>query len=313
MLRANDDRRAEISALCSQGGTLTFQQGLAAGLPLMRRAGDLARSLEARGDAAFVHAFAAEMQVCGGAFADALQVASSGLAIARELGHLEWTAYNLGMLGRLHAECGDLAGARALHEEELTLSRRLGAHIWIADALANLGQVLVYAGQLDAGRRHLTVAIEGAGECIEKVIFPQLHLGVCALRAGRPDDVLEAVARFRARCGAYTMLLVEARRLEAEAWRAQGRAGDAEAALREVVGQAEAFAYGPCRWHAGLALAEVLAARGEAEAARREAERVLAALERVRAGLPEDPLGQALRQSALMRRASALAASAATT
>jgi class 3 adenylate cyclase/tetratricopeptide (TPR) repeat protein len=313
ILRANADRRAEISALCSEGGTLTFRQGLAAALPAMHRARDLARSLEARGDEAFVHALTAEMQICSGAFGDALEEASSGLAIARQLGHLEWTAYGLGMLGRLHAECGDIPGARTLHEEELTLSRRLGAHIWIADALANLGQDLVYAGELDEGRRRLTEAIEVAGECTEKVIFPQLHLGVCALRAGRPDEALAAVTAFRARCGAYTVLLVEARRLEAEAWLAQGRAGDAEGALREVVGQAEAFLYGPCRWRAGLALAEVLAARGQVEAARREAELVLAALRRVLDRLPEDPLGRALRHSELMRRASALAASAATT
>ncbi len=313
ILRANGDRRAEISALSSETGMLTFRRGLAAARPSMRRARDLARSLEARGDEAFVHALTAEMQICFGAFGDALGEASSGLAIARELGHLEWTAYGLGMLGRLHAECGDVPGARALHEEELTLSRRLGAHIWIADALANLGQDLVYAGELEDGRRYLAEAIEVAGECTEKVIFPQLHLGVCALRAGRPDDALAAVTRFRARCGAYTVLLVEARRLEAEAWLAQGRVGDAETALRGVVGQAEAFAYWPCRWRAGLALAGALAARRHIDAARREAGLVLAGLQRVVGELPEEPLGRAFRHSELMRRASTLAASATTT
>jgi tetratricopeptide (TPR) repeat protein len=313
MLRASGDRRAEISALTSESATLTFEQGLAAAGPGLRRALDLARSLEARGDEAFVRAITAEMQICFGEFTAALGQASSGLAIARELGHLEWTAYGLGMLGRLHAECGDVAGARALHEEELTLARRLGAHIWISDALANLGLDLVYAGELESGRRHLAEAIEIAGECVEKVIFPQLHLGACALRAGRPGEALAAVADFRARCGAYAVLLVEARRLEAEAWLAQGRADDAEVALRAVAADADAFGYAPCRWRAGLALAGALAARGRTDAARREAGLVLGMLQGVLAALPEDPLGRTFAQSELMRRAVALAASATTT
>jgi tetratricopeptide (TPR) repeat protein len=253
------------------------------------------------------------MQICFGWFAQAWDDARSGLAIARELGHLEWTAYGLGMLGRLHAECDDVAGARALHEEELGLATRLGAHIWIADALANLGQDLVYAGELDEGRRRLAEAIAVAGECTEKVILPQLHLGVCALRAGRPDDALAAVARFRSRCPAYRVLLVGARHLEAEAWLTQGRVAAAETALRDVVRDSGALEYRPTRWHGGLALADALLAQGRAADARREAAAVLTLLHRVLAELPAEPLGRAFRHSALVRRASTLAASAETT
>src|SRR5262249_16778768 len=153
---------------------------------------------------------------------------SSALSIARELQHLEWTAYALGMLGRLHAECGDLGAARALHDEELAMARTLGTNIWIADALANLGQDLVYANELEQGRRYLREPTDVAGECIEKVIFPLRPLGSCALRAGRPDDALAAAERFRAECGDYLVMLVEAQRIEAEAWLAQGRPDAAE-------------------------------------------------------------------------------------
>src|SRR5262249_46104544 len=156
----------------------------------LQRACEMARSLGARGDEAFIRALTAELQICFGVFGAALAEGSSALSIARELQHLEWTAYALGMLGRLHAECGELGAARALHDEELAMARTLGTNIWIADALANLGQDLVYANELEQGRRYLTEAIDVAGECIEKVIFPLLHLGSCALRAGRPDDAL---------------------------------------------------------------------------------------------------------------------------
>jgi tetratricopeptide (TPR) repeat protein len=313
LVQAHGDRRAEISALGSRGSVASFRLGLAAGLPDLRRARDIARSLEARGDEAFIHALTAEMLTVFGAFGEALDEAASGLAIARELGHREWTAYALGMLGRVHAECGDLAGARALHDEELALARQLGAHIWIADALANLGLDLIHAGELDAGRRQLTEAIEVAGECIEKVIFPQLHLAVWALRAGRPHDALAAVDVFRARCGTYPVLLVEARRLEAEAWLAQGRTDVAEPALREVMRDAEAFGYGPCRWRAGLALADLLRHRGRVDEARAVGGEILTALHGVRDALPDGPLGRAFDQSPLLRAATLLAASAATT
>jgi class 3 adenylate cyclase/tetratricopeptide (TPR) repeat protein len=307
LLRANGDRRAEINALASESGTRAFRFGLADGLPLLHQALQLARSLDARGDEAFVCALTAELQTCFGVFAPAWETATRGLAIARELGHLEWTAYGLGMLGRVHAECGDVVGARALHDEELGLARRLGAHIWIADALANLGQDLLYAGDLEGGRRHLSEAIEMAGECIEKVIFPQLHLGVWALRAGRPDEALAAVARFRARCGEYTALLVEARRLEAEAWLAQGRVADATAALRDVIRDAEAVGHRPARWRAGLNLADALLTERRLDEARRESAQVLAELRSLLDELPEAPLGRAFRRSELLRRAVTLA------
>jgi class 3 adenylate cyclase/tetratricopeptide (TPR) repeat protein len=312
-LRALGDRRAEAGALCSQGAVLIMQQGLDIGLQSLQHALEVSRSMEARGDEAFAHALSSEMRAWFGALDAAAAEAARALAIARELGHLEWTAYALGILGRVHAECGDVAGARALHDEEAALTRRLGGHIWIADAIGNIGQDLVCAGDLHEGRRHLMEAIAIAGECREKAMFPLLQLAACELRAERPDEALAVVARFRAECGGYRALLVEARRLEAEAWRIRGRTADAEAALRAVMAESEAFQYDASRWRAGLTLAELLRARGETDEARRHAAAVQAALDRVARGLPHEPLGRAFRQSALFRDAVRLAGSAVTT
>src|SRR5262249_22130137 len=109
------------------------------------------------------------------------------------------------------------------------------------------------------------------------------------------------------------VMLVEAQRIEAEAWLAQGRPDAAEPALREVIRHAETFEYWPSRWRAGLTLAESLLARGRADDARHEARQVLALLERVRQDLSDAPLGRAFRHGELMRRASRLAGSAVTT
>jgi class 3 adenylate cyclase/tetratricopeptide (TPR) repeat protein len=313
IVRAHGDRRTELTALSTESVTLAWRRGLPTGLPSLHRALEMARSLGARGDEAFIRALTGELQIFSGLFGMALEEVSSALAIARELQHREWTAYGLGMLGRLHAECGDLVAARALHDEELALSRALGTRVWIADALANIGQDLVYTDELEEGRRHLIEAIDVAGECTEKVIFPLLHLGVCALRAGQPDEALAAVARFRAECRSYLVMLVEARRIEAEAWLAQGRLEAAEGALRDVIRDAATFEYWPPRWRAGLALAEALLARGRGDDARHEASQVLSLLERVQHDLADAPLGRAFRYCELMRRAARLAGSALTT
>jgi tetratricopeptide (TPR) repeat protein len=313
MLRALGDRRAEAGALCSQGAVLTMQKGLTVGLRSMELALEVSRSMEARGDEAFAHALSAEMRAWFGVLDAAAAEAGQTLAIARDLGHVEWTAYGLGILGRVHAECGDIVGARALHDEEAVLTRQLGGKIWIADAVGNIGQDLVCAGELDEGRRQLTEAVAIAGECREKAMFPLLQLAACELRADRPDETLALVARYRGEFRPYRALLVEARRLEAEAWRLRGRAREAEAALQVVIADAEAFQYDACRWRAALALAEILRARGELDEARRHAAGVLADLERVARGLPREPLGGAFRQSALFCEAVRLAGSALTT
>ncbi|HEX6210805.1 MAG TPA: hypothetical protein VF136_08515, partial [Methylomirabilota bacterium] len=155
--------------------------------------------------------------------------------------------------------------------------------------------------------------VETAGECTERVLVPLLTLAELALHEGRPPEALAAVARFRASCGEFRTLLIEARRLEARAWAATGRPVEAEAALREVMRQAEASKVPPTRWRATLDLAALLDREGRSAEAHSEAQRVLAELGAFAAALPEEPLGRSFAQSELMRRATGLAASATTT
>ena len=117
-----------------------------------------------------------------------------------------------------------------------------------------------------------------------------------------------AISRsLRATAGEYRVFAIQAKRIEAEAWALLGRLDDAEAALVDVIREAERAEATPTRWRAELALAEVLRFRGDQVGAREAAARALALLEPVMAELPP-ALSGALAASRLMRRTQRLAA-----
>ena len=309
LLRAAGDRRTEIPALVSLGSALAWTRGADEGLACLRRGVDIAQALEARSDEAFMRAAIADFGMAFGEYGPGYHEASRALDIARELGHLEWTAYALGALGRILAECGLVSEARPLHDEQLRIARELGTTIWIGDALGNLGQDLLIAGDLEAAARQLEAAVETAGECTAKAVFPLLALGEVALRRRRAADALAVVARFRAVSADYRVLLHDARRIEAEAWSAQGRHAEAEAALREVLRAAQSHRLQPTGWRAGVALATALCALGREDEARREAAAVVAALDAFAQALTPEPLARAFPKTAIVRRARTLAES----
>jgi tetratricopeptide (TPR) repeat protein len=294
-LAAAGERRGEITALVGLGAARAWGDKMSSGRPSLERALAIALVLEARSDEAFVRCCVADFGMEAGAYGAAFRESSTALAIARELGHLEWTVYALDVLGRVHAECGAWAEARVLHEEELGLARQLGAALWIADALGNVGNDLLEAGDLDGARGYLEEAVQVAGECAEKAVHPLARLGDLAILAGRPQDALEASVRLRATAGEYRVFAIQAKRI------------DAEAALVDVIREAERAEATPTRLRAELALADVLLSRGDQVRAREAAARALALLEPVMAELPL-ALSGALAASRLMRRTQRLVA-----
>ena len=294
-LAAAGERRGEITALVGLGAARAWGDKMSSGRPSLERALAIALVLEARSDEAFVRCCVADFGMEAGAYGAAFRESSTALAIARELGHLEWTVYALDVLGRVHAECGAWAEARVLHEEELGLARLLGAALWIADALGNVGNDLLEAGDLDGARGYLEEAVQVAGECAEKAVHPLARLGDLAILAGRPRDALEASARLRATAGEYRVFAIQAKRIEAEAWALLGRPDDAEAALVDVIREAERAEATPTRWRAELALAEVLLSRGDQVRAREAAARALALLEARDGGASAGPERRARR------------------
>jgi non-specific serine/threonine protein kinase len=95
-----------------------------------------------------------------GNYAQAVGPLEESLALCRQIGDLDGTAWALAGLGEVAFRQGDLARARALHEESLKLRRELG-HKWgTAISLAGLGWVALRQGNRER-------AIELIGESID--------------------------------------------------------------------------------------------------------------------------------------------------
>jgi tetratricopeptide (TPR) repeat protein len=251
----------------------------------MKRALEVARAIGARGQEAYVHASAGNLLEPYGEWGRAFAESETGLVIARELDHREWTATALSALGRVRRSCGDVVGARACHEEMLGIARELRTTLWIADALSELGQDLLALGQLAEGGRHLAEAIEAAHETLQFTVRPRIAQMALALRAERPTDVLDLFASLESLVRQFGVYTLDARRLMGEALIALSRRDDGEARLREVQAAAATLGAAPAGWRAALALARLFDATGrgaEARAARADARRLV---EKVAAGL----------------------------
>jgi class 3 adenylate cyclase/tetratricopeptide (TPR) repeat protein len=287
-LHALGDRGTEVSALLTFAAGRACQRGWPAGEPLFARALEAALSTHAPAAEAYARVLTADVATYFGRYGLGLREASAGLEIARSIGHREWTAYGLGIVGRIHAVSGDAATARRLHEEMLDTARRLGATFWIAGALANLGADLLLLDDREGARRHLDESLGVAGEAVEGVMHAFGNLGDLELRGGRPDAALDVVRRYRDTGATFAMIGLDVQRVEGEALARLGEHGRAEAMLREVKTAAEALDVRPVLWRAGLALADALCARGHAAEADRETREARALLERVAAELPEE-------------------------
>jgi class 3 adenylate cyclase/tetratricopeptide (TPR) repeat protein len=305
LLREAGDRRTEIPAMVSLGSAYAWTRGFDAGLACLQHGLALAEALEARSDEAFLRAAIADFGTAFGEYTAGHREATAALAIARELGHREWTAYALGALGRVLADCGLVDEARRLHDEELLITRQLGGAIWIADALANLGHDALLADDVDTAAACLDEAVRTAGECVEKAVFALIDLGDLALVQRDGAAVLEVVARLREAVGGYRMLVQDATRLEAEAWALQGRTDEAASALAAVVRASTAYGLRPTRWRAAVALVETLRASGRHAAASEEQAILVAELEAFAGQLAPSILARGFLARRLVRRARA--------
>jgi class 3 adenylate cyclase/tetratricopeptide (TPR) repeat protein len=287
-LVAARDRQTETSCLANLGFVLAYRDRRAEAEAWLRKALTAAQAIGARAQEAYVHSEFGELVEPYGDWGLALQEVSAGLAIARALGHREWMAMSLATLGRLHRNCGDLAGARRLHDEMLTIARDLRTTLWIAEATGEVGQDLVAAGAAE-GPDLMAEAVELAGEAIKFGIRAALALADFALQQDRASEALEAARRFQRRYSQYSVFIADARRIEGEALAALGQLADAEALLRRAKAETATLGAAPAGWRAGLALARLLDRTGrgdEARQARADARRLL---EKVAAGLSGVP------------------------
>jgi tetratricopeptide (TPR) repeat protein len=192
------------------------------------------------------------------------------------------------MLGRVYRTCGDLATARRLHEEMLSITRELGTALWTSEAFTNLGEDLLAVGDDEEGRRLLDEAVTTAGEALRFSTAPLLARAALWLRLGRPGEALETARRLRSSFSEPSVFVLPARRLEGEALIALGQAEKGERALRDAKNDALAVDCISEQWRIGLALDRLLAGQGRRTEAEAERARARALLERVAADLPAE-------------------------
>jgi hypothetical protein len=148
--KALGNRIAVPSISTAVGLWLGYCGNRAEGEALLREGLDAALAVGSRSDEAWAHQARAEILTMFGEFATAMGEVEIALDIARRIGHREWIGAALCAFGRLRRECGDLAGARALHEEELAITKELGNALWDVEALGELGHDALALG--DGGR-----------------------------------------------------------------------------------------------------------------------------------------------------------------
>ena len=301
LFRALGDRMPQASLITNRGFWLAYGGERVRGEPLIRAGLATAVALGARSDEAYAHLALADTAGMYGAYGESFRECHAGLAIARPIGHREWTANGMAILGRLHRECGDARGAIAIHEEMLEIARALSG-IWVAEALGNLGRDWLALDEEARAAALLTEAIDASPEAF-KFKLPAI-LGMIELRL-RQNDAAGALAiagEFLGVGRAFLVMAADVRRLEGEALLALGQPEAAETAVREAQAQACALGAESVGWLASLSLADILGARARTDAASQERAAARTMLDGVAADLPED-LRAGFVNSPVMRRA----------
>jgi class 3 adenylate cyclase/tetratricopeptide (TPR) repeat protein len=296
------DRGAQPSVLTNIGFWLAFAGRRAEAEPFLGRGLQAAVELGARADEAYAHLALSWMLEQYGDLGPALRACDTALALARRIGHREWTASGLASAGRIARVCGAAGRALGRHEEMLATARELGTSLWIAGALAELGQDLVVLGDLDRAERHIREALATASGAVEFTLIARLALAELHLVQRRPALALEAAQQAEAEAGDYRAWRLEGSRLRAEACLALGQPMEAEPLLQAVEAEARGCEIRPVLWLAALTRADLLGARGAAAEARTLREEVRAGLDRVAADLPPD-LRASFEGGPLLRRA----------
>jgi tetratricopeptide (TPR) repeat protein len=123
-----------------------------------------------------------------GDYAQAETYLQEGLALAREIGHLEILGALLFNLGAV-ADCrGDYAQAEAWYQEGLRLAREIGDLARVAWLLNNLGGMSIFQGNYERAeafcREGLDIARTDESECRETIVALLTNLGLVAKKRG---------------------------------------------------------------------------------------------------------------------------------
>lgn len=256
----------------------------------VRRALSICQEVGAPSGEAFAWMILAEGLDPYGAYRHALAAAERCQALARPIGHREWSLAALGPIGRVRRARGDLAGALELHREMLAIAREVGSRLWTVEALANVARDALRLGDRAAARTYADEACALGGRYQKGTLDAWLTRIELRLADGRPAEALAEARRTRALIAELRVRLPEVWCLEGDALDALADRTGAEQAYRAALAAARSVGAAVGLWQAGQRLGRVLARTGRAD----EADTVLAQTD-----AETDRLGQELGEPTL--------------
>ncbi|HJZ46222.1 MAG TPA: AAA family ATPase [Roseiflexaceae bacterium] len=223
----------------------------------LAEATQLARQIDWQAGHAFAEWIAAVNCASFGEFGDALAHADTGLQIAEEIGHRQWTAAAHWTRGFVFATLLAPERAIAALEIALPLARSLGSSFWITNSIAYLGRAYRMRGDLASARALLAPALppDGRPHNIQqrRVLWAW---GESLLAEGDAPGGLRIAEELVASApGALHGQPIPALlKLQGEALLKLGRAGDAAVALEAARQGAQERGQQPLLWQIQAAL-----------------------------------------------------------
>ncbi len=249
---------------------------------------------------------AAQAAIKRGKLGSAVEQATRGAALGRQIGAIRATVYNLVTLGSAYRELEDDHDARQADEEAVHLASQVGG-AWMPWVLAGLALDYASLSRIDEAMARLREARDFLEAVQTRLDFPQLVTyaeGRVHLAAGEPEKAREAAERLRdlAASTGTSYWTALALLILGEAAAASGDHDAAARAFLESAGDADRRGGLPTLWRALAGLAQsqrLLYQHAEAEATARRAREII---EQVGASVADERLRAIYFQSSRVQR-----------
>ncbi len=246
-----------------------------------------------------------------GEFGTAIEQASRGLELARQLEAVRFTVLNLVVLGQVYRELEDHHGAWQVDREASALARRIaGAHA--PYALAGLAQDTAALGRAAEAHSLLQEAHRALDQTQTRLDYPEYvtHAEGQVLLSQRRAEDAGAVGRTllaMTEASGFKHLAIPALLLIAESAGMLEEWEQAAQAFANAAGDAERTGTLPALWRALAGFAEAQRALGRPEGAAASARRAREIIDRLATTVPDERLRATFLQSTKVQRVIALA------
>ena len=236
-----------------------------------------------------------------GHYAQAFELAASGLRIAEEIEHKQWIAGGLCSLGALYVDVFAPERARPLLERALGLARELGSSVWMPYATARLALAHTLEREFSQAAAVLDAEL-GADTPAESAPERQLWSARAELllARGAPSEALVVIDKLAS--------TLATGKVAPRVWILRGYAltllrsfGDAEPFLVQAVEACRASDLRSQEWRAHAAYARLLRRLGRRDEADREIQLAHASVQELAAEITNESVRAAFVESALER------------